>query len=386
MARNYQICSRCIMDTTDPDIRFNDDGFCNHCKHYENQIKQYVFSGEDGNRRISSIVARIKKDGRGKPYDCVLGLSGGVDSTYVAYLAKQLGLRPYLTVLDNGYDFEITKRNVQRIADYLGTELHICKIEPAAFRDLQLAYLKSGAINIEVLTDQAIQAMLYRTAARLQLRYVLSGTNLVTEAIMPASWGNYSNMSDLVNITDIYRRHGSGLKLTTFPTLSTARMIYYHWWKRIRFVSLLNYATYVKKDAKALFASEFNYEDYGPKHCESIITRFYQFYILPRRLGVDKRRAHLSCLVMSHQMTRDEALAELSSPPYTEEELRQDMAYVLEHLGLNEDELESLLSQPVRSHREYKTDWAVRLALISVYFNPRSALYWLVGRIRGEPW
>jgi len=342
------------MDTTDPEIQFDDNGVCNHCTRYCELIEKIVFTGEDGERRLRAIVDKIKKQGKNKDYDCILGLSGGVDSTYVAYLTKQLGLRPYLITLDNGYDTEVTKRNVQRIVDYLNAELHVHSIDPEEFRDLQLAYLKSGVLNIEVLTDHAILALLYRTAAKLEIKYVLSGQNIVTEGILPTSWG-YDNR-DLVNIRDIYKKHGSGRKLKTFPQISVAHFIYYYFFKEIEFVHLLNYVSYMKKDAKALFTREFNYEDYGAKHCESVFTKFYQFYMLPRRAHVDKRRAHLSCMVCSGQMTREEALKELEKPPYTKEELEEDKKFVLTRLGLTEEQFESLISQPIRSNFEYKTD------------------------------
>ena len=362
MAREYQICTRCLMDTSDPQIQFDEKGLCNHCRFYDERIKQNVFTGEDGKKRLSLLVEKVKKNGKGKEYDCILGLSGGNDSTYVAYLAKQLGLRPYLVSLDNGYDPEITKRNVQRIAKYLNTELHVYTIDPEEFRDLQIAFLKSGVVNLEVLTDHAIIAMLYRTAAKLGTKYVLSGTNLVTEGILPVSWGYDSK--DLVNILDIYKKHGSGRKLKTVPKLSIARFMYYYYFRQIEFVSPLNYVSYIKKDAKELFAREFGYEDYGAKHCESIFTKFYQFHILPRRLHVDKRRAHLSCLVCSGQMTREEALKELEKPPYAKEELESDKRFVLNRLGLTEEEFESLISRPVRSNFEYRTDRAIMRILL----------------------
>ena len=349
----YRICTRCVMDTTDPEIRFDENGVCNYCRRYDDLIRQYVFTGEEAEKKLSLLVEKIKERGKGRSYDCVLGLSGGCDSTYVAYFTKELGLRPYLTALDNGYDSEVTKRNVQRIANYLNTEIHVHTIDPEEFRDLQLAYLRSGVVNIEVLTDHAILAILYRTADKLGIKYVLSGQNIVTEGILPTSWGYDSR--DLVNILDIYKKHGSGRKLGTFPQLSVARFLYYHYFKQIEFVHLLNHVSYTKKDAKALFAREFNYEDYGAKHCESVLTRFYQFYILPRRLHVDKRRAHLSCLVCSGQMTREEALKELEKPPYTVKQLKEDKKLVLARLGISDEQFRSLIAQPVRSHLEYRT-------------------------------
>jgi len=378
----YQICARCVMDTTDPEIQFDENGVCNHCTRYYELIEKNVFTGEEGERRLHEIVDRIKEKGGGKNYDCILGLSGGVDSTYVAYLTKQLGLRPYLATFDNGYDPEITKRNVKKIANYLDTELHVYRIDPEEFQDLQLSYLKSGVLNIEVLSDHAIMAMLYKTATELGIKYVLSGQNLVTEGILPTSWG-YDNR-DLINILDIYKKHGSGRKLKTFPQLNVARFLYYHYSKGIEFVQLLNYVTYKKDDVKALFAREFNYEDYGAKHCESVFTKFYQFYILPRRAQVDKRRAHLSCLVCSEQMTREEAMEELIKPPYTNEELEEDKKAVLVGLGLTDEQFETMISQPVRSHLDYKTNQRT-MRMLKYAFSRWGAIRSLVRRIKGRP-
>lgn len=382
MPRDYQICARCVMDTSDPEIQFDGNAVCNHCRRYETLIEEHVFTGEEGRGKLALIVDQIKKDGKGKEYDSVLGLSGGSDSTYVAYLARQLGLTPYLTALDNGYDAEVTKRNVQKIARYLNTELHVYTIDPDEFRDLQLAYLKSGVLNIEVLSDHAILAVLYETAAKLGVKYVLSGQNIVTEGILAASWGHDNR--DLVNILDIYRKHGSGRKLKTFPQLSVAGFLYYYYFKKIRFVTPLNYVPYVQTDAKALFAREFGYEDYGAKHAESIFTRFYQFYMLPTRLHVDKRRAHLSCLVMSGQMSREDALRELEKPPYEKERLQEDKQFVLRRLGLSEDQFESFLSQPIRSHLEYRTDRRT-MQLLTFGLRQWGAIRGIVARAKALP-
>jgi len=364
------------MDTSDPDIVFDENGVCNHCRQYEKLVAQYVSTGDAGKRQLTALSARVKKAERGKTYDCVLGVSGGIDSTYVAYLARELALKPYLVALDNGYDTLPARRNALRIADYLGTELHAHRIDPREFRDLQMAYLKSGVLNIEVLTDHAIRALLYRTAAKLGVKYVLSGTNIVTEGILPPAWGGYNSSADLRNIVDIYRNHGSGLSLSTFPQISISETIHYHWMRGIRFVSPLNYVLYDKQAAKDLFAKEFGYEDYGPKHCESVFTRFYQFYILPRRLGVDKRRAHLACLVMSQQMTREEALAELATPPYTAEQFACDRKYVADYLAISEDELEALVALPIRSATDYATG-RTGLRVVAVVTNPRAVVQWI---------
>lgn len=355
---DYQICTRCIMDTSDPKIRFDDNGICNYCKIYDERIRANVLAGKEGEQRLSAIVAEIKRRGRSKEYDCIVGVSGGADSTYTAYLSKKLGLRPLAVHLDNGWNSELAVCNIERTLKTMDIDLYTHVIDWDEFRDLQLAYLKSGVINIEVLTDHAYWAVLFHTANRLHTRYVLSGMNIVTEATIPISWGYDSK--DLVNILDIYRKHGSGLKLKTFPQLSSIHLIYYHYIKGIRTVQPLNYISYVKKDIKPFLAREFAWKDYSGKHGESTFTYFYQSYILPRRLGVDKRRAHLSCLVCSGEITRDEALAELQKPLFTEQGERESKEYVMKKLGLTGEEFEYYMNLPVRSHLEYKTDPMVR--------------------------
>jgi N-acetyl sugar amidotransferase len=325
---------------------------------YDERIKTNVFTGIEGERRLNAIVSEIKKRGRGKEYDCVVGVSGGADSTYTAYLAKKLGLRPLAVHLDNGWNSELAVCNIERALKKMDIDLHTHVIDWDEFRDLQLAYLKSGVVNIEVLTDHAYWALLFHTANRLATRHILSGMNIATEATIPISWGYDSK--DLANILDIYRKYGSGLKLKTFPQLGAPRLMYYHYVKGIRTVQPLNYIAYVKKDIKSFLAREFGWKDYSGKHGESTFTYFYQSYILQRRLGVDKRRAHLSCLVCSGEITRDEALGELQKPLFTEQGERESKEYVMKKLRLTEKEFENYLSLPVRSHLEYKTDPMVR--------------------------
>jgi N-acetyl sugar amidotransferase len=354
MSKEYQVCTSCVMDTSDSEIVFDDKGECNHCKRYRKFVWDRVFSGREGQDLLEAAFDKVRRNGKGKEFDCILGLSGGCDSTYVAYLAKQHNLRPYLVSFNNGYDPAITTRNCQRIAAYLKTDLHTWSVDYWEFKQLQLAYLMSGCVNIEVLSDHAIWAVLYRSAAKLGLRYILSGNNVVTEAIIPASWGYDSK--DLVNILDIYKKHGNGTPLKTFPILDSWQLLRYHYLNRVQIVPPLNYVQYIKEDAKKLFTKEFGWEDYGPKHAESIITRFYQFYILPKRTGIDKRRAHLSCLVLSNQMKRSEALEELKKDAYDSKTFSDDYNFVLNYLGITGPELEKFIALPIKSNWEYKTD------------------------------
>lgn len=351
------------MDTSDPQIRFDEKGVCNHCRGYDKLVRQLVFTGKEGEQRLQAIGDKIKKQGRHNEYDCVIGVSGGADSTYNAYLAKKLGLRLLAVHLDNGWNSELANCNIERTLNRLGIDLYTHVIDWDEFRDLQLSYLKSGVINIEVLTDHAIWAILYKVANESGIKYILWGTNVATEAILPQSWG-YEG-SDLVNIKDIHSRF-SKVKLKTFPTLSMLEFLYYHYVKGIRIVSLLNYVAYKKKEAKPFLQNELGWKDYSGKHGESTFTYFYQSYILPRRLGVDKRRAHLSCLICSGEITREEALEELEKPLFTEQELRENKEYTLKKLGLTEEEFENYMDLPVRSHLDFKTNYITINRLIAL--------------------
>lgn len=353
MNRAYQICTRCVMDTTDPDITFDKNGVCNHCHKYDEIVKLHVVKGQEGKKKLEQILKNIKEKGKGKPYDAILGISGGVDSTYVAWLAKQHGLRVLLTSLDNGYNPPETTQNVERIVKKLGFDFKPFILDFEEFRDLQLAFFRAGVINIEALTDHAIRAWLYRLANSMGIKHVLSGTNLVTEVTMPVAWGWDNN--DVSNIVGIHKKFGT-VPMKTFPLLGYGKLVWFQMVKGIQVVSPLNYVDYDKAEVKKLLGSEFGWEDYGAKHWESIFTRFYQAYILPTRFGIDKRRPHLSCLICDGQITRDEALAELSKPVYPAGMLERDKAFVLGKLRITDEEFRKLMSLPIHGHAEYGTD------------------------------
>ena len=343
------------MDTSDPDIVFDDNGVCNHCKRYDDSVKMYVLTGDSAQRRLNDIVNKIRTDGRDAEYDCIIGVSGGADSTYNAYIAKKAGLRPLAVHLDNGWDAELAVSNIERTLNSLDIELYTHVIDWEEFRDLQLAYLRSGCVNIEVLTDHAIWALLYHTAAEHNVKYILSGTNVVTEGIMPGSWG-YDHM-DLPNMLDIYKKCGSGRNLETYPMLTFREFAMYHFIKRIEYLSLLNYVTYRKESIKPFLTEQLGWKDYSGKHGESMFTYFYQSYILPRRLKVDKRRAHLACLICSGEITREEALGELEKPLYSSRQEEQEaIEYVAKKLGLTVEQFEALLDLPVKSNYDYRID------------------------------
>jgi len=350
----YRQCTLTVMDNiADPDISFDEKGICNYYYEYKDAERRTVFTGEEGEAKLKQLVTQIKDSGNGKPYDCLIGLSGGVDSTYVAYLVKQLGLRPLAVHLDNSWDSELAVKNIENIVRKLDIDLYTLVVNWEEFKDIQLSYLKASVVDIEVVSDHAIFATMYKIAKEKGIGYIISGTNTVTEHIIPQSW-LYQKM-DFANLKDIHNRFGK-IKLKTYPTFDFKKSLYYSAVLKLTSVSILNYILYNKKAVKEIIMKELDWRDYGGKHYESVFTKFYQAYILPRKFNIDKRKAHLSTLICSGQLNREEALKELEQPLYTENELRQDKEYVLKKFGLSEAEFEEIMNNPPRQHREFKTD------------------------------
>ena len=372
----FQICTRCIMDTTDPNIVFDEYGICNHCHHYDNLVLNHVLKGPEANKELQKVVERIKKDGKGKPYDCIIGLSGGVDSSYVAWLVKKLELRPLAVHLDNGWNTQLAVKNVEQIVSKLGLDLYTIVIDWDEFRDLQLAYLKASVIDLEVTSDHAIIATLYKLAQKYKIGYIINGTNIATESILPYAW-YYKWKTDSINLLDIYKKYGSGRKLKTYPKINLLKTIYYTLFLDIKWISILNYVDYQKKNAIELITKELDWKNYGGKHHESLITKFYQSYILPTKTGFDKRRAHLANLICSGQITREEALIELAIPVYaTQAQLEDETEYVIKKLNITIDEFNTILHTPPRNHMEFRTNllymkWLNRLVFVLNKFNLR---------------
>jgi len=337
----------------DPDIHFDKDGICNYYYDYQRAAAEGVLEGQKGEAALAALAERIKSDGKGKRYDCLIGLSGGVDSTYVALLVKRLGLRPLAVHLDNGWNSELAVKNVENIITKLGFDLYTLVVNWEEFKDLQLAYLRASVVDIEVVSDHAIFATMYKLAKEHNIGYIISGTNIVTEHIMPPSW-LYHKM-DFANLKDIHKQFGKK-SLKTYPTFDFKKYVYYTAVLKLSPISILNYIPYNKKEVKETITRELEWRDYGGKHYESIFTKFYQAYILPEKFGIDKRKAHLSTLICSGQITREEALQELSKPLYQPEELMADMDYVLKKFGLSTAEFEAIMRTPPRSHTEFNTD------------------------------
>jgi N-acetyl sugar amidotransferase len=339
------------MDTSDPDITFDDSGLCCHCRNYHAVVAENVFTGPDGRRRLEAKVGEIKAAGRGKRYDCIIGLSGGVDSTYVAWLVKSLGLRPLAVHLDNGWNTEIAVRNIHNIVTRLDIDLYTEVLEWEQFRRLQLAFLRASTPDCEIPTDHAIVATLYRTALREGLRFIIGGSNYATEQMLPPAWSR--GHSDWKYIKAVNDRHG-GAALGRFPHYTWFDR---HWWfphvRGLETVNILNFIDYDKQAAIRTMQTELGWVSYGGKHYESVYTRFYQGWILPHKFGFDKRRSHLSCLINAGQISRDTALAELQQPALDPTVAAEDKRFVIKKLGLAEAEFEALMAEPPKSFWDY---------------------------------
>jgi N-acetyl sugar amidotransferase len=339
----------------DPAITFDATGVCSHCRRYDKLCSSRVAAGEGGRRILETIVEQIKRAGRSREYDCIIGVSGGVDSTYVAYLVREMGLRALAVHFDNGWNSELAVKNIEHVLKKLGIDLFTYVVDWPEFRDLQLAFLRASTPDGEVPTDHAINALLWREANRRGIRYIISGMNFTTESISVPDWA-YGH-SDWRYIKDVHRCYGS-MPLRTYPRFGWPFLFYVNIVKRVRIVSVLNYVGYRKEDAMRLLQENLGWKNYGGKHHESIYTRFYQGYVLPRKFGIDKRYGHLSDLINAGQLTREEALREIQAPPYAEDLQREDLAYVIKKLGLTAGQFEEIMQAPKRSFREFRNSYA----------------------------
>lgn len=346
---SYRVCARCIMDTTDPSIEFDQQGVCNHCKFMEQKLASCVDPSPD---TLTAVVERVRRAGKNRRYDCVLGVSGGTDSTYVAFLVKKLGLRPLAVHLDNGWNSELAVKNIENVLNKLKIDLVTHVLDWEEFRDLQVSFLKASTPDSEVPTDHAIIAVLLKTARAERIRHVVSGHNMRTEGILPSTW-SYGSF-DWRYIKSLQRQFGTR-RLKTYPHFSLTDRAVNFFARGLRFVHILNYVDYDKHQATAVLEKELGWRSYGGKHCESIYTRFFQTCILPEKFNIDKRRAHLSALVVCGQLSREGALDAVRLPAAPEDRARDDRQYVLKKLGLTEDEFQNIMRQPCKTYWEYRT-------------------------------
>jgi N-acetyl sugar amidotransferase len=351
----YQICINCVMDTSDPLISFNEDGVCSHCLNFESNIRPVWHPDETGAQRLMKLASEIKNYGKDKEYDCVLGVSGGVDSSYLLYVAKEImGLRPLAVHVDAGWNSELAVRNIENLTKGLGVELFTHVIDWEEMKDLHLAYLKSSVANQDVPQDHAFFAQLYRFAVESDIRFVLHGANIASESILPKAWGY--NAMDAKQLKAIHRQFGSR-PLKTYPISGLFRTyVYYPYIRRMKVVKPLNLMPFNKDEAIEFLGKRFGWVYYGGKHFESRWTRFFQSYYLPIKFGFDKRRAHLSSLVVAKQMTREVAMMTLSAPSFDASTIDDDISYVAKKLEINIDELMRLMALPNKTAEDYPSN------------------------------
>lgn len=350
---NYQICTKCVMDTTDGEISFDSDGVCSHCVEFDTETSKGWFPNEEGAKRLSEIIDVIKETGKNQEYDCILGLSGGVDSSYMAIKMSEYGLRPLVVHVDAGWNSELAVKNIESVVSYCNFDLHTHVVDWEEMRDLHLAYLQSGISNQDVPQDHIFFSALYHFATKNKIRYILSGGNLATEGIFPVSWHGGAAM-DSINLKAIHKKFGSR-KLKTYSTISFFK--YYFWYpmfKKMRTVRPLNYMPFDKELAIKELAETIGWRSYGRKHGESVFTKIFQNYYLPKKFGYDKRLPHLSSLIVSGQMTRDEALEKLKEPLYDKGELEVDINFLCKKLRISREQFDEFLKPPGRYYSDYK--------------------------------
>ncbi|MEO6941861.1 MAG: N-acetyl sugar amidotransferase [Terrimesophilobacter sp.] len=353
----YRVCSYCVMDTSAPGIQFDETGRCNFCREFQRVVDSSHLLSDNAARelQLDTLARLVKKNGIRKAYDCIVGVSGGVDSSWALVQAVRLGLRPLAVHMDNGWNTELAVSNISNLIERLGVDLYTYVIDWDEYRRLMQAFFDSDVIDVELLYDNAMLAVCYQQADKYRLKYILSGYNLTTEGLrMPSAW-SWRDKLDATNIRSIARSHG--VKIKSFPLFSNARFLRHRHLSGTRWIPFLDYLDYRKDEALAELVKDYGYKPYPYKHYESVFTRFYQGHILPEKFGVDKRRAHLSTLIVSGQLGRDEALESLAHIPYpSEEDLERDKQFVVKKMNWTREDLESYLHRPERLHDEWRTD------------------------------
>lgn len=354
----YRECCRCVMDTSMVEVEFDDEGICNFCHGYDLKVKAVELPPAEKERKLTALLEAIRTDGKGRDYDCILGLSGGVDSSYLALKCKDWGLRPLLVQFDNGWNTELANHNIQVVCEKLGFDLHTYVVDWPEFRDLQLSFFKAGLANLEAPSDHGIFACIYREAEAQKIPWLMSGVNNATEACCPigekakihSSYGY--RYSDLVHLKAVHRRFGS-VQLKTYPMMGILRRMWLERKVKIKRFDPLNLMAYDKKAAIAELQERIGWRPYEGKHFESVITRFHQSYILPRKFALDKRRLHLSGLIWSGQLDRAQALAELEQPPCPPELVEQDRQFFVKKMKLSDAEFDAIIQTPPRIYTDY---------------------------------
>lgn len=372
-----QICTRCIMDSSIPGIRFDEKGICNFCKIHDDWEKQFPLN-EETDKKLKELIERIKDDGKNKKYDCIVGVSGGIDSTYTLYLIKKFGLRPLAVHLDNGWNSELSVNNIKNALTKLNVDLVTHVLDWEEFKDLQISFLKASVSDVEIPTDLAIISVLYGTAFREGLHYIITGGSFRTEGKIPIAW---TYLMDGKYIRSVQKIFGTK-KLKTFPNFTISKRLFYNYIRKIKMIYLMNYMDYNREEAKRILEKELGWRPYQEKHYESIYTRFIQSYLLPKKFNIDKRIVHYSALMRSGQMKREEALKKIQNEsPYPEEKIKEDKSYVIKKLGLTEEEFDEIIARPPKLFLDYPTQYP----LFKTLREPLKLAYKFMSFSKGAP-
>ena len=368
---NYKICKRCVMDSSDPDITFNEKGTCSHCDNFDKEIKPSWIAGKDNDHSLIKMGEAIKARNKNKDFDCIIGLSGGLDSSYTAYIAvEKMGLRPLLFHVDAGWNTDQAVSNIEKLVDGLGLDLYTDVVNWESVKKMQVAFLRSGIPDQDLVQDAAFFSGLYRFAREYNVKDILTGSNFSTECCRePEDWGGYLGI-DKTLFNDVWKKCGDGTSNSDFPLVDI--IVYKFWYQKAVGMKVhhpLNLVSFLKSDAEGELNSKFGWQKFQHKHHESRFTRFYEDYWLPNRFGFEKRRAHFSSLVMTDQMDRVDALERLSKPELDSHLLQQEFQYVANKLELNTNELEALFAMPVKTFNDYKNKrWLIRKAASAMRF------------------
>jgi len=354
-----KICSNCVMDTSDEHIHFDENGVCDHCQDFYDNVKPNWHTDQKARNELSKIIDKIKSTSKGKEFDCLLGLSGGVDSSYMLHvMVKEFGLRPLVFHVDGGWNSEIAVNNINNLINKLGLDLYTEVINWEEMKDFQLAFFKSGVPHLDIPQDHAFIAVLYNFAEKYKIKYILNGGNISTECVQyPLYWLYYG--TDMLQINDIRKRFGTN-KMESYPFSSIFRhKIYLRYIKGVKVVKPLNYFPFIKSEAMSFLEKEYEWKPYPQKHFESRFTKFYEGYWLPKRFGFDTRRVQFSSLILTGQMTREEALEKLSKPAYDPEKIEDEFNYIATKLGISSDELRGYFNMPKKFYWDYKNQKSI---------------------------
>ena len=355
MSQKHQICNNCVMDTTDSSITFDEKGVCDHCSVFYTEILPIWQYGENRQNQLDGIVSKIKESSNGADFDCIMGMSGGIDSSYLLYkMVSEYNLRPLVFHVDAGWNSQIAVNNIERLIDGLGLDLYTEVINWEEIKDLQLSFFKSGVPHIDTPQDHAFFATMYKFASDNNIKYILTGGNYSTECVRnPLEWMYYQ--SDSAQLRDIHKKFGT-IPLESYPVTNILwHKVYLPYIKGTKLIRPLDYIPYHKEKAMNLLVDKFGYQKYPQKHFESRFTRFYESYWLPERFGYDTRKVQYSSLILTNQMTREDALQRLKKPAYNEETIHQEFEYIANKLGISIDELQSYMDAPKKTYKDYKS-------------------------------